>query len=132
MSLLPYPHPHPDLQGSDVKFTTGSISGMTGPENTPRYFQISAPLQAGNSGGPLFDEQGNLVGIVAAKLDSLATLAMTGDLPQNVNYAIKADYLVPLLKTVEGLTIGKEQTKDVNLLELIKELKKSVVMIKVY
>ena len=70
--------------------------------------------------------------VVAAKLDSLATLAMTGDLPQNVNYAIKADYLVPLLKTVEGLTIGKEQTKDVNLLELIKELKKSVVMIKVY
>lgn len=84
-------YPHPDLQGSDVKFTTGSISGLTGPEKTPRYFQISAPLQAGNSGGPLFDEQGNLVGIVAAKLDSIATLALTGDLPQNVNYAIKAD-----------------------------------------
>lgn len=125
-------YPHPDLQGSNVKFTTGSISSLTGINNSPRYFQISAPLQSGNSGGPLFDEYGNLVGIVAAKLDSLATLAMTGDLPQNVNYAIKADYLIPLLKTIEVLEVGNEKTKDVNMLDLIEQLRKSVVMLKVY
>lgn len=125
-------YPHPDLQGSDVKFTTGSISSLTGIDNSPRYFQISAPLQSGNSGGPLFDEKGNLVGMVAAKLDSLATLQLTGDLPQNVNYAIKADYLEPVLKTIQRLEIGKAKTKDVNLLELIEELKQSAVMIKVY
>ncbi|MEI7850242.1 MAG: tetratricopeptide repeat-containing serine protease family protein [Kiritimatiellales bacterium] len=124
--------PHPGLQGSDVKFTTGSISGLTGPGNTPVYFQISAPLQSGNSGGPLFDEYGNLVGIVAAKLDSLKMLAATGDLTQNVNYAIKSDYLVPLLKTVDGIKIQPSQTKPVNLLGLVEDLKKSVVMIKVY
>jgi len=124
--------PHPELQGSDVKFTTGSISGLTGPGNTPVYYQISAPLQSGNSGGPLFDEYGNLVGIVAAKLDSLKMLAATGDLTQNVNYAIKSDYLVPLLKTVDGIKIQPSQTKTVNLLSLVEELKKSVVMIKVY
>ncbi|MFA7368847.1 MAG: tetratricopeptide repeat-containing serine protease family protein [Kiritimatiellales bacterium] len=124
--------PHPDLQGLDVKFTTGSISGLTGPGNTPVYYQISAPLQSGNSGGPLFDEYGNLVGIVAAKLDSLKMLAATGDLTQNVNYAIKSDYLVPLLKTVDGIKIQPSQTKPVNLLSLVEELKKSVVMIKVY
>jgi S1-C subfamily serine protease len=124
--------PHPGLQGSDVKFTTGSISGLTGPGNTPVYYQISAPLQSGNSGGPLFDEYGNLVGIVAAKLDSLKMLAATGDLTQNVNYAIKSDYLVPLLKTVDGIKIQPSQTKPVNLLSLVEELKKSVVMIKVY
>lgn len=94
-----------------MKFTTGSISSLTGIENSPRYYQISAPLQSGNSGGPLFDEKGNLVGIVAAKLDSLVTLELTGDLPQNVNYAIKADYLVPLLKTVDGLSVEKERRK---------------------
>ncbi len=125
-------YPLPDLQGSDVKFTMGSISGLTGPENTPRYFQISAPLQSGNSGGPLFDEKGNLAGIVAAKLDSLSTLVLTGDLPQNVNYAIKIDYILPLLKTIDGLDLGKEKASDVNLLELIDEMKKSAVMIKVY
>ena len=124
--------PHPGLQGSDVKFTTGSISGLTGPGNTPVYYQISAPLQSGNSGGPLFDEYGNLVGIVAAKLDSLKMLAATGDLTQNVNYAIKSDYLIPLLKTVDGIKIQPSQTKPVNLLSLVEELKKSVVMIKVY
>ncbi len=124
--------PHPGLQGSDVKFTTGSISGLTGPGNTPVYYQISAPLQSGNSGGPLFDEYGNLVGIVAAKLDSLKMLAATGDLTQNVNYAIKADYLIPILKTVDGIKIQSSQTKPVNLLSLVEELKKSVVMIKVY
>lgn len=124
--------PHPDLQGSDVKFTTGSISGLTGPGNTPVYYQISVPLQSGNSGGPLFDEQGNLVGIVAAKLDSLITLAATGDLPQNVNYAIKADYLKPILKTVEGISIQPAKTKPADMLSLIEELKQSVVMIKVY
>lgn len=124
--------PHPGLQGSDVKFTTGSISGLTGPQNTPVYYQISAPLQSGNSGGPLFDEYGNLVGIVAAKLDSLKMLVATGDLTQNVNYAIKSDYLVPLLKTVDGIKIQPSQTKPVNLLSLVDELKKSVVMIKVY
>lgn len=131
-SVFTLGYPHPDLQGSDIKFTTGSISSLTGIDNSPRYFQISAPLQAGNSGGPLFDEKGNLVGIVAAKLDSLATLELTGDLPQNVNYAIKADYLVPVLKTVQGLEVGKEKAENVNLLELIDELKQSVVMIKVY
>lgn len=124
--------PHPGLQGSDVKFTTGSISGLTGPGNTPVYYQISAPLQSGNSGGPLFDEYGNLVGIVAAKLDSLKMLAATGDLTQNVNYAIKSDYLIPLLKTVDGIKIQPSQTKPANLLSLVEELKKSVVMIKVY
>jgi len=124
--------PHPDLQGSDVKFTTGSISGLTGLGNTPVYYQISAPTQSGNSGGPLFDEYGNLVGIVAAKLDSLKMLAATGDLTQNVNYAIKSDYLVPILKTVDGIKIQPSKTNPANLLVLVEELKKSVVMIKVY
>ncbi|MEE9368341.1 MAG: hypothetical protein V3V05_05705 [Pontiella sp.] len=78
------------------------------------------------------DEHGNLVGIVAAKLDSLATLAMTGDLPQNVNYAIKADYVVPIVKSIDDLDIEPANTKVVNLLELIEGLKQSVVMIKVY
>ena len=96
------------------------------------FRSISAPLQSGNSGGPLFDECGNLVGIVAAKLDSLKMLAATGDLPQNVNYAIKADYLVPLLKTVDGVKIQPSQSKPVNLLKLVNDLKESVVMIKVY
>lgn len=125
-------YPHPKLQGSGVKFTTGSISGLMGPQDTPLYYQISAPVQSGNSGGPLFDEGGNLVGVVAAKLDSLVTLMATGDLPQNVNYAIKVDYVTPLLKTIDGIKLGPAQPQSSKLLGLIDDLKQSVVMIKVY
>lgn len=124
--------PLPDLQGTDVKFTTGTISSLTGIRNSPRYYQISAPLQPGNSGGALFNEKGNLIGIVAAKLDSIATLSITGDLPQNVNYAVKAGYAIPLLKTIEGFEIDSKRNDEVSLLDLIEELKQSVVMIKVY
>lgn len=120
------------MQGKDVKFTDGSINSLTGVGNNPRYLQISVPLQAGNSGGPLFDNRGNLVGIVAAKLDSLVTLSMTGDLPQNVNYAVKAGYAIPLLKTIEGVEVGSKRKDEVDLIDLIEELKQSVVMIKVY
>jgi hypothetical protein len=70
--------------------------------------------------------------LLAAKLDSLVALAATGDLPQNVNYAIKADYLAPTLKTVEGVSVEPAKTEPVDLLSLIEELKQSVVMIKVY
>jgi S1-C subfamily serine protease len=55
-----------------------------------RYFQISLPVQPGNSGGALVDARGNVVGIVAAKLDASAALAATGSLPENVNYAGRA------------------------------------------
>jgi S1-C subfamily serine protease len=125
-------YPQPELQGSDIKFTTGTISGLTGTDGTPLYYQISVPLQPGNSGGPLFDNKGNLVGVVAAKLNSLTALALTGEIPQNVNYAIKTDYLRPLLKTIEEIKIESPKEKEIDLLSLIDELKKSVVMIRTY
>jgi S1-C subfamily serine protease len=54
-----------------------------------RYVQISAPVQPGNSGGPLLDQNGNLVGMVTAKLQ----LARSGDLPQSVNFALNASII---------------------------------------
>jgi len=95
--------PHLDMQGDTVKYTDGVISSLAGPNNAPLYYQISVPVQSGNSGGPLFDDVGNLVGVVAAKLNVIKALQVSGDLPQNVNYAVKADYLLPLLKSIDGL-----------------------------
>jgi len=52
--------------------------------------QISAPVQPGNSGGPLLDMSGNVVGVVTAKINAIRVAEVTGDIPQNVNFAIKA------------------------------------------
>jgi uncharacterized protein len=70
--------------------TTGSISALSGLSNDSRMLQVSAPVQPGNSGGPLLDAGGNVIGVVSAKLNALGTAMVTGDIPQNVNFAIKA------------------------------------------
>ena len=58
---LGFPNIH--LQGTEVKYTEGTISSLSGVANNPRYFQISTPVQSGNSGGPLVNEKGQVVGI---------------------------------------------------------------------
>jgi S1-C subfamily serine protease len=55
-----------------------------------RYFQLTAPVQPGNSGGPLLDLSGNVVGIVSARINALAVAEATGTLPENINFAIKS------------------------------------------
>jgi TPR repeat protein len=125
-------YPRPGLQGSDVKFTSGTISSITsGPDNDPRFFQISVPLQPGNSGGPLFDEHGNFAGMAVAKLSAIAVLELTGSLPENVNYALKSDYILPILKTVEGSQIGNPLLRG-NMIDRVSEVKPYTVMIKTY
>ncbi|MEE9250825.1 MAG: tetratricopeptide repeat-containing serine protease family protein [Alphaproteobacteria bacterium] len=79
------------LQGvlsSDLNVTTGIVSALAGPGNDRRLMQLTAPVQPGNSGGPLLDLSGNVVGVVVGKLDAIKLAQLTGDIPQNVNFAI--------------------------------------------
>lgn len=69
--------------------TTGSVSALAGLNNDSSRFQISAPVQSGNSGGPVLDESGSVVGVVVSKLNVLRAAAAVGDMPQNVNFAVK-------------------------------------------
>lgn len=101
-SVFALGYPHPDLMGTDVKLTEGIISAGEGPGNDPRVYQMSAPVQSGNSGGPLLDMDGEVVGIVSAKLDAAKVFKLTGDLPENVNYAIKVSYLDALIQSVSS------------------------------
>ncbi|HWY77034.1 MAG TPA: hypothetical protein VN281_15530, partial [Verrucomicrobiae bacterium] len=66
-------------------------------------FQISVPVQPGNSGGALLDERGNVLGVVALRLNDMATLQTSGALPQNVNYAIKSEGVRKFLKDIPEL-----------------------------
>jgi len=77
------------LLASSANVTTGTVSAVAGVRDDIRYLQIIAPVQPANSGGPLLDLSGNVVGVVVAKLDALKVAEATGDIPQNVNFAIK-------------------------------------------
>jgi hypothetical protein len=80
-------------------FTLGNITALAGVGDDSRYVQISAPVQKGNSGGPLLDQNGNVVGVVAAKMDAMKVAAVVGDLPQNVNFAIKGGIAASFLES---------------------------------
>jgi S1-C subfamily serine protease len=82
-------YPFHRLLTSDFTVTTGIVSSLSGLLNDTRYLQISAAVQSGNGGGPLLDTSGNVVGVVAAKLNALKVARATGDLPENINFAIK-------------------------------------------
>jgi TPR repeat protein len=89
-SVFAYGFPLTGLLSSGGNFTAGTVTALAGIQDDSRSLQISAPVQPGNSGGPLLDEAGNVVGVVVAKLDALKVARATDDLPQNVNFAIKA------------------------------------------
>ncbi len=85
--------PLPDALGTEAKYTSGDVSSLSGIGDDKRVIQISAPIQPGNSGGPLALTDGRIVGIVVATLNYRLTLKESGSLPQNVNFAVKSDYL---------------------------------------
>jgi S1-C subfamily serine protease len=81
-------YPLPSFIGG-INVTTGTISAMSGPNNDQNVFQITAPVQAGNSGGPVLDSRGTVVGVVVATLDPIKLQKYAGVIPQNVNFAIQ-------------------------------------------
>ncbi len=91
-------YPAPNLQGKTAKVTKGVISALSGVKGKANSYQIDVAVQNGNSGGALADANGNVVGIVNAKVNLWMFVMQTGALPENVNYAIKKRHLVQLLE----------------------------------
>ena len=90
--------PIPELQGVSPKVTKGVISSLRGLQDDSQSYQIDAAVQPGNSGGPLADEFGAVVGVVVARLGDQVVMEATGAIPQNVNYAIKKAYVLAFLQ----------------------------------
>ena len=84
-------YPLSGLLATTANLSVGNVSALAGLGDNSRYVQISAPVQPGNSGGPLLDASGHLVGIVTAKLNAARVAQFTGDIPQNVNFALKVE-----------------------------------------
>jgi S1-C subfamily serine protease len=103
-------YPLTSMLGSSPKFAEGVVSSKSGVQDDPRSLQISAPVQPGSSGSPLFDSDGNVVGIVVATLDAAKAYQLSSAIPQNVNYAIKADYLLSLVAMLPGDSLASRTT----------------------
>ena len=122
------------LQGFAPKLAKGEIASLSGAGDDPRYFQISVPVQPGNSGGALVDEHGNVVGIVSAKLDASAALAASGSLPENVNYAVKSSFLLSFLESVPDVDakLKAPNTADEKFEDVVKSAQEAAVLVLVY
>lgn len=115
-------YPLTTTMGDEIKLTTGVISSKTGFQGDVSLYQISAPIQPGNSGGPLFDGNGNLIGIVNAKHQGA----------ENVGYAIKTSYLKNLMEsaTSQNLLPTNNSISGQALTGKVKSIKNYVFMIK--
>ncbi len=125
--------PNVEIQGFSPKVTRGEISSLNGMGDDPRAWQISVPVQTGNSGGPLVDVDGNLIGVVVAKL-GLRAAKVTGDLPQNVGYAVKSAYALALLEPFLKDTRAepKQSNPKPSFEDMVARVQQSVVLVLVY
>ena len=116
------------------EFAKGEIGSLSGPGDDARYFQISLPVQPGNSGGALVDERGNVVGVVSAKLSARAALFTSGPLPENVNYAVKSSFVLSFLESVPEVSakLKEPNTKEMNLTTVTDQTKQAAALVLVY
>jgi hypothetical protein len=126
--------PNIGLQGFAPKFARGEIASLSGAADDARYFQISVPVQPGNSGGALVDEHGNVVGVVSAKLDASVALATSGALPENVNYAVKSSFLLSFLESVPAVSAKLKEPvmADRKFEDVVKSAEQAAVLVLVY
>ena len=108
-NVVTYGFPLSGLLSSGPTLTAGNVNALAGLRDNPVTLQIQAPVQPGNSGGPLLDSQANVIGVVVSKLNSARIAELTGgDIPQNVNFAVKGTEALAFLRAngVQPRTAG--------------------------
>ena len=124
-------YPAPDQLGLSVKVTSGEISALTGQDavthriDDARLMQVSAPVQPGNSGGPVMDANGEAIGIVISRLQ----LTSSSELAQNVNYALKIGYVQALLAGLPALSPDRPVQPTSSMVDAIAQLQRGVFLI---
>lgn len=126
-------YPLPDLQGLESKFTQGIINSLSGIRNDSRYLQFDAPIQPGNSGSPLLNKYGEVIGLVTAVLSNPEDMKKDNIGVQNVNYALKSKHILEFLKKNNLLEETWELTtkKELNNTDIAEKVDSSVVLITV-
>ena len=93
--------PLSDILGAEARITDGIISARNGLDSNPTYFQITASIQPGNSGGPILNQKYEVIGITSSKLSDSYAIEKTGSIPQNINFRIKSE--IALLLTEDQI-----------------------------
>jgi S1-C subfamily serine protease len=103
--------PMSSVLGQEAKYSDGVVSALSGLKDAPSFLQITVPVQPGNSGGALVNEKGEVVGIITSTVAILPFIKESGTLPQNINWAVKVDYLRPLIELpeMEPAELNREQ-----------------------
>lgn len=127
--------PLTNVLGEKPILTEGTISSTYGVGEDPRFFQISVPIQPGNSGGPLLNERGEVIGLTVSTMNASKFFQVTGTMPQNINFAVKITYaksLIALLPEAEKPAVqsGHRRAAGYSLSELVEFVKPHVVLIK--
>ena len=121
--------PFGELLGTSIKASEGTVSALNGISNDTSKMQITAPIQPGNSGGPLLDSSGNVVGVISAKLNEIATAMITGSLPQNVNFAVKTSTALTFMDVADIKYQTQESRKKLDRADIIEAAKKYTALV---
>jgi S1-C subfamily serine protease len=122
-------YPYGDTFSNTIKVTKGIVSANRGMGDDTGQFQIDAAVQPGNSGGPIYDAHGNIVGVVVAQLNKLKIAKAIGSLPENVNFGIKASTVRQFLNASGLPTKWSKRSKSMSTRDLAKIAKNQTVMV---
>ena len=122
-------YPYGDIFSNTIKVTLGIVSAVRGIGNDSGQFQMDAAVQAGSSGGPIYDENGNIVGVVVAQLNKLKIAKAIGSLPENVNFGIKATTVKQFLISSGLPSKWSKKTNAMSTKEIAKIAQKQTVMV---
>jgi S1-C subfamily serine protease len=122
-------YPFGDIFSNTIKVTSGIVSATRGAGDDSGQFQLDAAVQPGNSGGPIYDSSGNIVGVVVSQLDKRMVEKAIGSMPENVNFGIKASTVKQFLIS-SGLPSKKaEQTEEKSTEQLAEIAKNQALMV---
>lgn len=129
--VLALGYPLISIQGQQQKATFGRVNSVAGIQDDVRFYQVDVPIQPGNSGGPLLNKKGEVAGVITSTLNQITALRLTGSLPQNVNFAVKTDYLLPLIKSkIPKMLAGVMKTRsEMKTVDIIKQNEGAVFLI---
>jgi S1-C subfamily serine protease len=131
-SIFTIGFPNTDVQGLSPKFSRGEISALAGMQDDPRFFQVSLPIQPGNSGGPLVDIRGNVIGLIKGRLNDAKQLTTTGFVAQNVNYGVKSSVVLEGMPALARRMRPAASPKLRELSEIAHDVELAVAMVVAY